>query len=150
VPNATTASAVTASSDVAVSQGDNHKPVASLSGRDVIKGLTAPAPISQGFVKPPEEEQDSGSLDMFDQGEFVAESSIPKAEKTATSFIPPKPMEADVSIPENGIGSHISSFHGAHVNEKSTAQPTGLSLNPPRKVSSPGYSCLFTSSGKLI
>ena len=137
VPNATTASAVTASSDVAVSQGDNHKPVASLSGRDVIKGLTAPAPISQGFVKPPEEEQDSGSLDMFDQGEFVAESSIPKAEKTATSFIPPKPMEADVSIPENGIGSHISSFHGAHVNEKSTAQPTGLSLNPPRKVSSP-------------
>ena len=156
-----------------------------MSGRDAIKGLTAPTPISETTqpapssapvfpsaitpsaptsetVSPtpsPEKDEDAASLDMFEQAEFSQEQgydseNAPKAKMHNSSFIPPKPMEPDVKIPDNGIGSHISSFHGAHVEAKSevsgqtpassspaaaqpqTSSPMGLSLNPP-KVASP-------------
>tara|TARA_R110001592_G_scaffold27763_23_gene102911 strand:- start:656 stop:2392 length:1737 start_codon:yes stop_codon:yes gene_type:complete len=109
---------------------------ASLSGRDVIKGLTAPAPISKG-----EHSGEAASIDMFEQGEFAVEGQddveTPLRGSTyGDSFIPPKPMQPDMKIPENGVGSHISNFHGAHVDVEKVPQmrSSGLQLNPPKAV----------------
>ena len=121
-----------------------------VSGRDAIKGLTAPTPISE-TLKPDvveaseSAEKKESSIDMFEQAEFQENQSDdvvpPRGTTHNSSFIPPKPMEPDMKIPENGIGSHISSFHGAHIEAKSeespkSSMPLGLNLNPP-KPSSP-------------
>ncbi|PCI55919.1 MAG: cell division protein FtsZ [Alphaproteobacteria bacterium] len=130
------------------------RPATALSGRDVIKGLTAPPPISEMMhnsnplslttpVETVEGSADGGtvSLDMFEQAEFsnglenTAQAPL-RGRMHNNAFIPPKPMEPDAAIPENGIGSHISSFHGAHVDGKPSegdaSSPVGLQLNPPK------------------
>ncbi len=112
-----------------------------LTGRDMIRGLTAPAPAS--FVPAPtvpvEQKAEKiaeapSSLDMFDQAEFVSEQEtvnvMPRGTMYNDSFIPPRPMEPDMAIPENGIGGHISSFRAEHVTEE--AASPNLTLNPPR------------------
>lgn len=111
-----------------------QRPAAALSGREMIKGLTAPSPISQ---KQPAEPV--SSIDMFEQGEFATAA---KAEEQPSlrgsmfgdAFIPPKPMEPDMKIPETGVGSHISSFRGDHVEQREPVQmrSSGLQLNPPK------------------
>lgn len=115
-----------------------------LTGRDMIKGLTAPSPITQSARSVPAAPVEtkvtapSSSLDMFEQAEFVESQQetvevTPRATTYKDSFIPPKPLEPDMKIPENGIGSYISSFHGEHVPEKAE-KPTSSSLfaNPPK------------------
>ncbi|MGH1403660.1 MAG: cell division protein FtsZ [Alphaproteobacteria bacterium] len=109
-----------------------------MSGRDVVKSLTAPSPIvAPEKVQAPqvttqevastvggEKQDNSTSIDMFEQSEFAPQldeataSDIELRGQTYNdSFIPPKPMEADIPIPENGIGSHISNFNAQHVPE---------------------------------
>lgn len=127
-----------------------------LTGRDMIRGLTAPSPISSAptpqspDTSPAPMEgkpaMDTASADMFEQAEFMVQPELrqpqaaPEALRGQTvggSFIPPRPLEPDVAVPENGIGSHISSFHGAHAEQVAQVQqPTPdaskLQLNPPR------------------
>lgn len=161
VPN-TGASIAASSASAAASLGGNvqaRPAVASLSGREVIKGLTAPIPISEtmrsnnvqssspNVVTSSQSDGSMGkgdvSLDMFEQAEFSEGNEAviqdpPRGHMHNDAFIPPKPMEPDVSIPENGIGSHISSFHGVHVDGRPSAEdkssPVGLQLNPPKVV----------------
>ncbi|PCJ98536.1 MAG: cell division protein FtsZ [Zetaproteobacteria bacterium] len=150
----------------AASLGGNAqaRPAASLSGREVIKGLTAPMPISETLRSSDARslpgtpvvdtvassaapaEFGAVSLDMFEQSEFSnaqgeVMSAPPRGHMHNDAFIPPKPLEPDASIPENGIGSHISSFHGAHVEGKVSgggAVPvSGLQLNPPKAITPP-------------
>ncbi|MBI1300250.1 MAG: cell division protein FtsZ [Alphaproteobacteria bacterium] len=120
-----------------------------VTGRDAIKGLTAPAPLTAPTqTETVSEHREAGvaeSIDMFEQAEFSDIETLepPRATFYNASFIPPKPLEPDVRIPENGIGSHISSFHGKHVPVAPTfaqqtveqpvrSAPTGLQLNPPK------------------
>ncbi len=165
VPNAasnnTTSNNAARASVLATAQDRSSRAV---SGRDAIKGLTAPTPISssqqasqdvflsqQGAEQVSSGPQDSGpeeidgtSIDMFEQAEFSQggsynEASPPRGTMHNSSFIPPRPMEPDVNIPENGIGSHISSFHGAHIEAKPatrSSSPIGLNLNPPKLTTS--------------
>ncbi|MGN7437952.1 MAG: cell division protein FtsZ [Alcanivorax sp.] len=113
---------------------------ASLSGREVIKGLTAPKPISQPVVpQHAPQGQEAASLDMFEQGEFASETNkagepVLRGSTFGDSFIPPKPMQPDMKIPENGVGPHISNFHGEHVEKDAAPQmrSSKLQLNPPK------------------
>ena len=134
------------------------RPTAALSGREVIRGLTAPAPISQNTKTPaplavPTPARKEGveapaSMDMFEQAEFTgrADKSGEPALRGSTvgdAFIPPKPMEPDLKVPETGIGPHISNFRGEHadqveqgIEEKQDKhiqmRSSGLQLNPPK------------------
>ncbi len=115
-----------------------------MSSRDIVKGLTAPSPIS---VQPRpisggvdiKLEIDDGSFDMFEQSEFIAEETqgdvALRGQTVNNTFIPPKPMEADVKTPDAGIGSHISGFHAQHVEKMQGDSGSGLQLNPPRTMS---------------
>ncbi len=117
-----------------------------VSGKEAIRGLTAPSPITHN--KPaslsaipagrPATQEEPNSLDMFEQSEFVSEEQmeIPKAEKYKGAFIPPKPLTADVKVPKQGTGQHISSFYGEHVDQDGEApvQQAGLRLNPPKAI----------------
>lgn len=103
----------------------------SLSGRDVLKSLTAPMMRSAASHVPTAIHRESASddvvasadvssVDMFEQGEFVSntkksdeEISAPRGKRVGEAFIPPKPMRPDVPISSNGIGDHISRFDGA-------------------------------------
>ncbi len=104
--------------------------MAVMSGRDVVKGLTAPPKTHSSGVVISDDKQSS---DMFEQGEFaeISSESAPRGSTYKDAFIPPKPMESDVSVPENGIGSYISNFHGAHV-ELKNEPVSSLQLNPPK------------------
>ncbi len=104
------------------------KPSLAMSGRDVVKGITAPS--SPVAVK---STGNASSVDMFEQGEFadISSEAAPRGATYNDSFIPPKPVEPDMPIPENGIGSHISNFHGAHVETKKEFT-SSLQLNPPK------------------
>ncbi len=121
--------------------------VASMSGREIIKGLSAPAPISQNSASPvsalKQDADESASIDMFEQGEFATEEENSTAPTPALrgstygdSFIPPKPMQPDVAIPKTGVGPHISNFRGAHAEGEKTPQmrSSGLQLNPPKAI----------------
>ncbi len=158
IPNTTPAVAAEASippmGNVAQS-----RPAALMSGREVIKGLTAPAPISEAQPSSPSsvqvqqspspiasQESVPVSFDMFEQAEFANPKDVetpPLGVRHNDSFIPPKPMEPDALIPENGVGSHISSFHGAHVeagaSDHAERAPVGLNLNPPKGVTPPAH-----------
>lgn len=129
-----------------------------MTGRDVLRNLKAPAPIAAeprqsapdifGMSRPQHRDErvsEPMSIDMFEQSEFSNEQNSYAPQNTALrgttykeSFIPPKPMEADMMIPEKGIGSHISSFHGEHVERAAANSGEGLSsglrLNPPKQV----------------
>ena len=113
---------------------------ASLSGREVIKGLTAPKPISQPEVpQHAPQAQEAASLDMFEQSEFVSETDktgepVLRGSTYGDSFIPPKPLQPDMKVPETGVGPHISNFHGAHVEKEEAPQmrSSKLQLNPPK------------------
>lgn len=122
--------------------------VASMSGREIIKGLSAPTPISQdsaseGLVKE-KTVRGASSIDMFEQGEFIDDKNDPSAQAPALrgstygdSFIPPKPMQPDIDIPETGIGLHISNFRGSHIddcNNDKKMPSSGLQLNPPKAI----------------
>lgn len=159
IPN-TAPSPVSEPAVASLGGGVQTRPATALSGREVIKGLTAPTPISETLrnsnspslpsrsapveAAPHSEGSVDGgavSLDMFEQAEFSngQEGTVHeplRGRMHNNAFIPPKPMEPDASIPENGIGSHISSFHGAHVDGKpsegETSSPIGLQLNPPK------------------
>lgn len=136
VPN--TVTAANKISSPIVGGGAQHvaRDVASMSGREVIKGLTAPSPISQ----PPSTETraEPASIDMFEQGEFVAEADGMQLRGSTygDSFIPPKPMEPDMKIPESGVGPHISNFHGMHAEsgKKPQHRSSSLQLNPPKSL----------------
>ncbi len=133
-----------------------------VSGRDVLRGLTAPSPISVQPKPQPEKQErvnspvpvpapapsqetnipePMGSIDMFEQSEFVTESASKQIDDASlrgqtldNAFIPPKPMEVDMDVPENGVGSYISGFNAQHVpEEKKKDSGTGLQLNPPAK-----------------
>lgn len=126
-----------------------------VSGKEAIRGLTAPSPIAQTpihrhhsmpFAAPPRgrhalktEDVAPDSIDMFDQGEFIDQNyqeDIPRAEKYKGAFIPPQPMVPDVKVPKQGTGQHISSFYGEHVSENmpEPAKQVGLRLNPPKTI----------------
>lgn len=124
-----------------------RRSTAALSGREVIRGLTAPAPISQSSPSSAPIQNrmvNSASMDMFEQTEFVGRADkdepVLRGSTVGNAFIPPKPMEPDMKIPENGIGAHISNFRGAHVENAVEAsqdqhvqmRSSGLQLNPPR------------------
>ncbi len=130
-----------------------QKPISAMSGREVMQGLNASAPapsletttsspmrglFSKNTSEAASQSPVPKSIDMFEQGEFleVTEEKALRGSTYNDAFIPPKPMEPDMLIPEEGIGSHISSFHGAHVTAKteSSAMPSGLHLNPPKSV----------------
>ncbi len=119
-----------------------EQPKAMVTGRDMIKGLTAPQPISRGNgpiipkAAPAEPEtQEYDSIDMFEQGEFSDQKPVLRGETVNNSFIPPEPVMPDMTVKETAIGSHISSYHGAHVEAKRPAAstPSSLQLNPPRR-----------------
>ncbi|PCI99468.1 MAG: cell division protein FtsZ [Alphaproteobacteria bacterium] len=161
VPNTPPAVAAASVSAVASLGGAvQARPVAALSGREAIQGLTAPSPISEVqqqvettslspvVVASAELSRSDASIDMFEQAEFSggqgdAVQTPPRGRMHNNAFIPPKPMEPDASIPDNGIGSHISSFHGAHVDgrpsEVEVSSPVGLQLNPPKAVTSTSH-----------
>ncbi len=135
MPNA--ASVATASEKASVQSSSpvtarrEPSPKMAVTSRDMVKNLTAPAPIARGNEEAP------SSIDMFEQGEFIAQDDdqpVLRGETYNNAFIPPKPMEPDVMIPKTGIGSHISSFHGAHLEEKQKHHSLGLNLTPPKKV----------------
>ena len=138
----------------------------SISGRDVLRGLTAPSTASTQPPQQPQPQQPRqeaqtqisatgfhqgaavaqkedalSSMDMFEQSEFVAENEVNKVEETTlrgqtvdNAFIPPKPMEPDMAVPESGVGSYISGFNAQHVpEEKKKDVNTGVQLNPPAK-----------------
>ncbi len=129
-----TPSVVRASSSApSVAAKRDDSPV-SMSGRQIMQNLTAP---SSKYEKV----NVSSSPDMFEQDEFAdtmaQESEANTVLRGSTyndAFIPPKPMEADVRVPDNGIGSHISSFHGSHVEGKNMGESlsSGLNLTPPK------------------
>jgi len=112
-------------------------------------GITAPTPPTPPTGLTSEPKRDT-EVDMFEQREFAqngVETSEALPENTAMrgtryndSFIPPKPVEAQV-----GEQPHISNFGAAHVPEMGTApmapaSPTAaaapkLKLNPPAQPS---------------
>ncbi len=121
------------------------RPMSALSGREVIRGLTAPAPISKttpSYAATAQKENDApSSMDMFEQSEFTGRFEKEPALRGSTvgnAFIPPKPMEPDMKVPETGVGSHISSFRGQHVEQAEKKdnhiqmRSSGLQLNPPK------------------
>lgn len=149
-------------------QTQPQKPTSLMSGREMVKGLTAPSPITStpkaSAAAPKVEEdvqqvshnadRDTASLDMFEQGEFIAEAKehVPtlRGKTHNDAFIPPMPLQADVKVPENGIGSHISSFHASHVDEKQSdpviskiAQEPNLIATPQVKANAPRVPSLF-------
>lgn len=117
-----------------------------LSGREVIRGLTAPAPISKDTkFAPMQKTVNPASMEMFEQAEFSGrddkvEETVLRGSTVGNAFIPPKPMEPDMKVPENGVGPHISSFRGEHVDNTQTVKKdkhvqmrsSGLQLNPPK------------------
>ena len=145
-------SVASAPTTAVASLGESVKDKSSLamSGREVVQGLTAPSsPVLSGvvggaarpFVDMSKSSPKESSADMFEQGEFVDvvksdDEVVLRGSTYNDAFIPPKPMEADVAIPDNGIGSYISSFHGAHVeaNKSSSQANAGLHLNPPKAI----------------
>ncbi|MCK5374749.1 MAG: cell division protein FtsZ, partial [Alphaproteobacteria bacterium] len=115
------------------------KPMAALTGREMIRGLTAPTPISKGLQPTTQslvdraEKPVSGltSMDMFEQSEFTDSSDKEgelalRGSMIGDAFIPPKPMEPDIEIPETGIGAHISNFRGAHVAQEKQDDPVQM------------------------
>lgn len=162
-----------------------EKPAVAISGRDMIRGLTAPKPVSeepkqeakpsvftsaaptaQAQPTPKQEaapdvrkaDDDINSLDMFEQGEFAPKKdsdgeAVLRGSRYNDSFIPPKPMEPDMNVPETGIGQHISNFHAKHTLEEtasvervteqreqeqmSASSQSGLNLNPPKQPAAP-------------
>ncbi len=163
VPNATSNPAPAASATVPSSpsapstQSQPQKPAALMSGREMVKGLTAPSPISSAPKAPidsaPKAEEvqepikqeardDTASLDMFEQGEFIAEAKkhVPtlRGKTHNDAFIPPVPLQTDVNIPENGIGSHISNFHATHVEKGEQAVTSPKPSEEPKLVATPG------------
>ena len=167
VPNTAPSQELSAPSVGNVAQS---RTAAMMSGREVIQGLTAPSPISEtqgnASTQPvssasvsPSSVSDSApaSFDMFEQSEFSGAQEVDKpllGVRHNNAFIPPKPMEADASIPEKGIGSHISSFHGAHVDSNSDEgterSPVGLHLNPPKGVTPPAHTKPSRSAPSLL
>ena len=137
-----------------ISGQSQQKPISAMSGREVMQDINAgagvPAPVSEVKSSSPipglfsktitseaaPQFSVPQSIDMFEQGEFAdaPEASALRGSTVNNAFIPPKPMEPDMMIPEEGIGSHISSFHGTHINEESAETPLGLHLNPPKSV----------------
>lgn len=130
-----------------------------MSTRDLVKGLTAPSPLSvqprNTQVEDNTKEKNSeefSSIDMFEQSEFISEDKTanqtqPQAPRKDSeqplrgqtynnAFIPPKPMEADVELKDNAIGSHISGFHAQHVQKAKEEVESKLQLNPPKRSSS--------------
>lgn len=124
-----------------------HNAVNAISGREAIRGLRAPttpvtasaqaAAAPQVFQKQQTEAYrpttaaavvNAESFDMFDDSSYIeppkTKAEEPKEQAAlrgstyGNAFIPPKPMEADMRIPENGVGKHISNFHAQHVPEK--------------------------------
>jgi hypothetical protein len=94
----------------------------------------------QASATAPAPKDSLSSMDMFEQSEFVAESASQKTEDVTlrgqtvdNAFIPPKPMEADMDVPENGVGSYISGYNAQHVPEEKKESGAGLHLNPPAK-----------------
>lgn len=111
-----------------------------ISGREAVRGLTAPAPIERAAPPqkqhvPTREEKAETSLDMFEQEEFaiaglgepiVPQNTVLRGTTYKDSFIPPKPMEPDMVVPTSGVGSHIGNYHGIHANpreERQISQP---------------------------
>ncbi len=130
-------------------KGKEKSPVA-LSGREVVQGISAPSlgsPLLRASPSSrkaqPQSAQDNSkeektSADMFEQAELLEDSgdTVLRGSTYKDSFIPPKPMEPDMAIAENGIGSHISSFHGAHVKPKTISPaPSSHSLKAERSPS---------------
>lgn len=124
-------------------------------GRDVVKSMTVPTtPLVQRLRPTPverpapapvqEQKQDATSLDMFEQGEFVAQSQhvdtsntvmqghggaapVLRGQTVDNAFIPPEPMAA---APE-----YISGYYGEHTATGAQPQPRSagsLHLNPPK------------------
>lgn len=164
-----------------------------ITGRDVLKGLTAPSPISsqaketnqmveaapivRSDVMAEAEKMaqrndmpsdDRASMDMFEQSEFMtqganvtvdvkpaSQSFQPveplRGQTVDNAFIPPKPMETDINVPENGIGSHISGFNAQHVpEEKRMESGSGLQLKPPAKPAVLGHAPKQSRSPSLF
>ena len=114
---------VTASAPVQEAPARN--PIHAISGREAIRGLTAPAPAYQQPKPsaPMAAEKTDASYEMYEQAEFAIEglgepvlpqNTVMRGTTYNNSFIPPKPMEPDLQVPATGVGQHISSFHGAH------------------------------------
>lgn len=97
--------------------------------------FSAPRPSSYHTQEQRQKPQETApaaptSLDMFEQGEFsqgeelyAPQNTILRGTTYKESFIPPKPMEPDMAVPENGIGAHISGFHAQHAPERAQARP---------------------------
>lgn len=144
-PNAESVSQPVQTSAPALPKSEVEPAKKVITGHDVLKGLTAPKPISRGNgpiipkAPPAEPIEAADSIDMFEQGEFVKrEAEAPQAlrgETVNNAFIPPEPVKPDMEIPEGEIGSHISSFHGQHAEQQSGA--AGYQLNPPKRTATP-------------
>ncbi len=109
--------ATSSAASVAAKHEDNPS---AMSGRQVMKALTAP---SIGIPK--QEAQEVVSSDMFEQSEFIntqanlsEDNIILRGSTHNNAFIPPKPMEPEIH--KSSIGSHASSFHGIHANKDKT------------------------------
>ena len=145
-----------------------ERPASALSGREVIRGLKAPAPISSPVAQPAttvaatqpvsdsagQKETDTGSLDMFEQAEFSNlsvdnEQTALRGTTYNDTFIPPKPVEPQPETNKEPIGSHESSFHGMRANKEDIPPETGLRLNPPR-MATPTARTSATRGGSLL
>lgn len=142
MPNAESVSAAQTmqSSSPALPKAEAQPVKRPITGHDVLKGLTAPKPISRGNgpiipkAPPAEPAYEADSIDMFEQGEFVereTQNTVLRGETVNNAFIPPEPVKPDMDIPQSEIGSHISSFHAQHT-EKGADAP-GYRLNPPKR-----------------
>ncbi|MDH5722009.1 MAG: cell division protein FtsZ [Alphaproteobacteria bacterium] len=108
----------------------------SLSAKETVQNLKAPSP------KPVEDTRQvvkAESMDMFaaqPRGETSDRMSVEPLRGTTykDSFIPPRPMMPDQSVPTEGIGPHISNFHAKHVTED--VREPRLKLTPPRLAAS--------------
>jgi hypothetical protein len=74
---------------------------------------------------------------MFEQAEFIemqqaqgreARNTALRGTRYKNAFIPPMPIEADLPVPQSGIGPHIASYHAAHAHPTSI-QNTGTGTN---------------------
>ncbi len=109
-----------------------------LSGREVIRGLTAPTPISKDSQTSVQSRAtESASMDMFEQSEFVGKSNKPqepvlRGSTIGNAFIPPKPIEPDVKASQTGVSEVTQKTEISGKEKHVQMRSSGLQLNPPK------------------
>lgn len=114
-----------------------NKPAVALSGREVIRGLTAPPralkdtkPVTPLAQRTKNQIQEPGpstaSMDMFEQSEFSSRQNKDgepalRGSTVGGAFIPPKPMQPVTKVPETRSDTRITGSYGVQSGQIDTA-----------------------------